>query len=150
MQVESSFAGKAPARGVEVSTAPFGSDVPLGEPSWYQNLNTPYYNASHLAWRAKLRDFFEKEVEPSASPARFTTRRFSRVRLSGRFVDIPEFRGLTTDAAEARGTVARAPERVSSSPALRDIPCRVQHSGAARRPRDDPRDPVVSRSTDQI
>ena len=67
MQVESSFAGKAPARGVEVSTAPFGSDVPLGEPSWYQNLNTPYYNASHIAWRAKLRDFFEKEVEPSAS-----------------------------------------------------------------------------------
>ena len=82
MQVESSFAGKAPARGVEVSTAPFGSDVPLGEPSWYQNLNTPYYNASHLAWRAKLRDFFEKEVEPSASPARFTTRCFSRVLLS--------------------------------------------------------------------
>jgi hypothetical protein len=45
--------------------APFGSRVPLAEPSWYQNLNTPYYNASHVAWRAKLRDFFEKEVEPS-------------------------------------------------------------------------------------
>ena len=43
----------------------FGSDVPLSEPSWYQNLNTPFYNASHVAWRAKLRDFFEKEVEPS-------------------------------------------------------------------------------------
>jgi hypothetical protein len=48
-----------------VSHAAFGSDVPLSEPSWYQNLNTPYYNASHIAWRAKLRDFFEKEVEPS-------------------------------------------------------------------------------------
>ena len=47
------------------SMAPFGSKVPLAEPSWYQNLNTPYYNASHVAWRAKLRDFFEKEVEPS-------------------------------------------------------------------------------------
>ena len=45
----------------------FGSDVPLAEPSWYQNLNTPFYNASHVAWRAKLRDFFEKEVEPSES-----------------------------------------------------------------------------------
>ena len=67
MQVDtSSFSGKAPAKsGVEVSTAPFGSDVPLGEPYWYQNLNTPYYNASHLAWRAKLREFFETEVEPS-------------------------------------------------------------------------------------
>ena len=48
-----------------VSYEAFGSDVPLSEPSWYQNLNTPYYNASHIAWRAKLRDFFEKEVEPS-------------------------------------------------------------------------------------
>ena len=47
------------------SMAPFGSKVPLAEPSWYQNLNTPYYDASHVAWRAKLRDFFEKEVEPS-------------------------------------------------------------------------------------
>jgi len=150
MQVESSFAGKAPARGVEVSTAPFGSDVPLGEPSWYQNLNTPYYNASHIAWRAKLRDFFEKEVEPSASSRGSRLVVFLAFDRRGAFRWISEFRGLTTDAAEARGTVARAPERVSSSPALRDTPRRVQHSGAARRPRDDPRDPVVSRSTDQI
>jgi hypothetical protein len=47
--------------------AAFGSEVPLAEPSWYQNLNSPYYNASHVAWRAKLRDFFEREVEPSES-----------------------------------------------------------------------------------
>lgn len=36
MELAGSFADKAPALGVEVSTAPFGSDVPLGEPSWYQ------------------------------------------------------------------------------------------------------------------
>lgn len=66
MQLESSHA-PAPSRGaVQVNNAPFGCDVPLGEPSWYQSLNTPYYNASHVAWRAKLRDFFEREVEPSA------------------------------------------------------------------------------------
>lgn len=34
----------------------FGSKVPLAEPSWYQHLNTPFYNASHVAWRNKLRD----------------------------------------------------------------------------------------------
>lgn len=56
---------KTPPRGMHSYEA-FGSNVPLSEPSWYQNLNTPYYNASHIAWRKKLRDFFEKEVEPSA------------------------------------------------------------------------------------
>ena len=74
---------------------------------------------------------------------------FSLSTVGALFV-ISEFRGLTTDAAEARGTVARAPERVSSNRALRDTPRRVHASGAAQRQRDDPRDPVVSRSTDQI
>jgi hypothetical protein len=78
MQMESpSPMTSAAPRGVEVSTAAFGSDVPLSEPSWYQNLNTPYYNASHLAWRAKLRDFFEQEVEPSACPRVTLNRRFA-------------------------------------------------------------------------
>lgn len=93
MQVESSFAGKAPARGVEVSTAPFGSDVPLGEPSWYQNLNTPYYNASHLAWRAKLRDFFEKEVEPSTSSRGSRLVVFSRSTVGALFFGYPNSEG---------------------------------------------------------
>jgi len=44
--------------------APFGEDVPLGEPSWYQNVNTPYYTQSHVEWRAKVRAFIDKEVMP--------------------------------------------------------------------------------------
>ena len=47
----------------------------LAEPSWYNGLNTPYYNASHVAWRAKLRDFFETEVEPSESHESHKTKR---------------------------------------------------------------------------
>ena len=43
---------------------PFGSGIPLGDPSWYQNLNTPYYTPSHIAWRAKVRDFMDREVQP--------------------------------------------------------------------------------------
>jgi len=42
----------------------FGEDVPLAEPSWYQNLNSPFYNESHKAWRAKLREFTEEHIMP--------------------------------------------------------------------------------------
>mmetsp|Transcript_9636 Transcript_9636/g.19983 ORF Transcript_9636/g.19983 Transcript_9636/m.19983 type:complete len:464 (-) Transcript_9636:544-1935(-) len=43
---------------------PFGSGVALGDPSWYQSLNTPYYTPSHVAWRSKVREFMDKEVQP--------------------------------------------------------------------------------------
>jgi len=42
----------------------FGEDVPLAEPSWYQNLNTPYFKETHKKWRTMLRDFTEAEVIP--------------------------------------------------------------------------------------
>lgn len=41
----------------------FGSNVPLGEPSWYQGLNTSFYTPSHVAWRQKLRDFCSDHVD---------------------------------------------------------------------------------------
>jgi len=47
-----------------VKYEPFGAEVPLSEPSWYQNLHSPFYNQSHVEWRAKIRSFFENEVEP--------------------------------------------------------------------------------------
>ena len=59
-------------------------------------------------------------------------------------------RGLTTDAAEARGTVARAPERVSRSIAPRGTrvaavpPAPSRDRAISRGP------PAVSRSTDRI
>lgn len=45
---------------------PFGSGVPLGDPSWYQSLNTPYYSASHVAWRALVRRHVDERLDPIA------------------------------------------------------------------------------------
>jgi len=42
----------------------WGAGIPFGDPSWYRGYHSPYYGASHRAWRAKVRDFVEKEVEP--------------------------------------------------------------------------------------
>ena len=46
--------------------APFGNQVPFCEPAWYQNQHSPYYNAGHVAFRAKCRAFVEKEIKPNA------------------------------------------------------------------------------------
>mmetsp|Transcript_16307 Transcript_16307/g.27920 ORF Transcript_16307/g.27920 Transcript_16307/m.27920 type:complete len:411 (+) Transcript_16307:222-1454(+) len=40
----------------------FGNPTPFTEPSWYQGLPTPYYNETHVAYRAKCRAFVEKEL----------------------------------------------------------------------------------------
>eukprot|EP00041_Stephanoeca_diplocostata_P018030 m.374094 g.374094 ORF g.374094 m.374094 type:complete len:419 (+) comp20897_c0_seq2:66-1322(+) len=43
----------------------FGSKTPFAEPSWYNSKNgTPYYNEYHVAWRAKMRAFVDKEITP--------------------------------------------------------------------------------------
>jgi alkylation response protein AidB-like acyl-CoA dehydrogenase len=42
----------------------FGSGIPLGDPSWYQGLNTAFYGPSHIAWRARIRSFVDKVVDP--------------------------------------------------------------------------------------
>jgi hypothetical protein len=49
----------------------FGQLIPFGDPSWYRSWNSPYYNASHHAFRAKVREFTEKEIM-RAHPARST------------------------------------------------------------------------------
>jgi hypothetical protein len=45
----------------------FGSGLVAADPSWYQKLNTPYYTPSHVAWRAKVREFMDREVMPIVS-----------------------------------------------------------------------------------
>jgi hypothetical protein len=41
------------------------------QPSWYQGFPSPYYKASHVAFRKVVRDFVEKEMKPvSAGTAR--------------------------------------------------------------------------------
>jgi alkylation response protein AidB-like acyl-CoA dehydrogenase len=42
----------------------FGSSTPFAEPDWYQGAATPYYNESHVEYRAKVRAFVDKEVAP--------------------------------------------------------------------------------------
>jgi alkylation response protein AidB-like acyl-CoA dehydrogenase len=42
----------------------FGAGVPLGDPSWYQGLNTSFYGPSHVAWREKVRAFVDEVVDP--------------------------------------------------------------------------------------
>ena len=53
----------------------FGDPIPFGEPSWYQDWGSPYYNDSHrrynckhnfltIRFRAAMRAWMEKEIMP--------------------------------------------------------------------------------------
>ncbi|KAI7901507.1 acyl-CoA dehydrogenase/oxidase [Cokeromyces recurvatus] len=42
----------------------FGEGYPYGDPSWYQNWNSPYYNESHIKVRNAVREWVDKEVIP--------------------------------------------------------------------------------------
>lgn len=47
------------------ASGPFGEQIPFGDPSWYQGCHSPYYTESHIAWRAKCRQFVEDELMPN-------------------------------------------------------------------------------------
>lgn len=42
----------------------FGEMVPFGDPYWYQDWRSPFYNQSHKKFRAAMREFVEKELMP--------------------------------------------------------------------------------------
>ncbi|KAI0965871.1 acyl-CoA dehydrogenase/oxidase [Xylaria arbuscula] len=42
----------------------YGSQIPFADPSWYQNYHSAYYNESHAALRAEVREWVENEIEP--------------------------------------------------------------------------------------
>lgn len=42
----------------------FGDGIPLGDPAWYQGLNTPYYKETHAQWRQRVRAFCDEALEP--------------------------------------------------------------------------------------
>ncbi|KAI1171685.1 acyl-CoA dehydrogenase/oxidase [Nemania sp. FL0916] len=42
----------------------FGSQIPFADPSWYQNYHSPYFNETHAALRAEVREWVESEIEP--------------------------------------------------------------------------------------
>ncbi|KAI9147690.1 acyl- dehydrogenase [Paramyrothecium foliicola] len=43
---------------------PYGDLVPFADPSWYQSYHTPYYNETHAALRAEIREWVESDIEP--------------------------------------------------------------------------------------
>lgn len=46
---------------------PYGSEMTYTEPNHLQGFASPYYTASHLAWRKRVRDFMETHVLPVTS-----------------------------------------------------------------------------------
>ncbi|KAL8376917.1 hypothetical protein RB595_007849 [Gaeumannomyces hyphopodioides] len=46
---------------------PFGPLIPFGDPSWYQGYRSPYYNESHAALRAEVREWVETAIEPNVT-----------------------------------------------------------------------------------
>lgn len=42
----------------------YGDMVPFGDPMWYQDWYSPYYNDSHRKVRKVVRDFVEREIMP--------------------------------------------------------------------------------------
>ncbi|CEP09878.1 hypothetical protein [Parasitella parasitica] len=43
----------------------FGDGCPYGDPMWYQDWHSPFYNDSHRAVRKFVREFVEKEIMPN-------------------------------------------------------------------------------------
>lgn len=43
----------------------FGEMVPFGDPTWYQDWHSPYFNESHRKFRAAVREFVDKEITPN-------------------------------------------------------------------------------------
>lgn len=46
-------------------TDAFGDMTPYGDPSWYQEWHSTYFNDSHRRFRAAVRAFVEKEITPN-------------------------------------------------------------------------------------
>ncbi|KAI9492246.1 acyl-CoA dehydrogenase/oxidase [Zychaea mexicana] len=53
-----------PGKLVSADEARFGDGFPYGDPNWYQDWNSPYYNESHMRLRKVIREFAEKELMP--------------------------------------------------------------------------------------
>jgi alkylation response protein AidB-like acyl-CoA dehydrogenase/predicted heme/steroid binding protein len=43
---------------------PFGDQIPFADPAWYQSYHSPYFNESHAALRAEIREWIENDIEP--------------------------------------------------------------------------------------
>jgi len=46
---------------------PYGDLIPFADPAWYQNQHSPYFNESHAALRAEIREWVDTKIEPYVS-----------------------------------------------------------------------------------
>ncbi|KAF7732834.1 hypothetical protein EC973_000110 [Apophysomyces ossiformis] len=49
---------------VSADESRFGEGLPYGDPTWYQDWNSPYYTPSHIQLRKVVREFVDKEITP--------------------------------------------------------------------------------------
>ncbi|KAI1464917.1 acyl-CoA dehydrogenase NM domain-like protein [Daldinia caldariorum] len=56
-----------PAQEDTEALEPFGSLIPFADPSWYQGFHSPYFNESHAALRAEVREWVENDIEPNVT-----------------------------------------------------------------------------------
>lgn len=86
---------------------PYGSDVPFAEPGWYRGIASPYYNQSHVEFRARIRAFVDKELLPNVN------RWEEDCVQQGK--EIP-FRDIVQKAYQARVLAPMYPEEVGGTP----------------------------------
>ncbi|CAK7270016.1 hypothetical protein SEPCBS119000_003868 [Sporothrix epigloea] len=46
---------------------PFGGIIPYADPAWYQSYRSPYFNETHAALRAEVREWIETAIEPNVT-----------------------------------------------------------------------------------
>ncbi|KAM4064557.1 cytochrome b5-like heme/steroid binding domain-containing protein [Hirsutella rhossiliensis] len=46
---------------------PFGHQIPFADPAWYQSYHSPYFDETHAALRAEVREWVETEIEPNVT-----------------------------------------------------------------------------------
>jgi alkylation response protein AidB-like acyl-CoA dehydrogenase/predicted heme/steroid binding protein len=56
-----------PQREMADALEPFGEQIPYSDPSWYQGYHSPYYNETHAALRAEVREWVESAIEPNVT-----------------------------------------------------------------------------------
>ncbi|CAK7563385.1 MAG: hypothetical protein SEPTF4163_001253 [Sporothrix epigloea] len=45
----------------------FGGMIPYADPAWYQSYRSPYFNETHAALRAEVREWIETAIEPNVT-----------------------------------------------------------------------------------
>ncbi|RDA84972.1 hypothetical protein CP532_3891 [Ophiocordyceps camponoti-leonardi (nom. inval.)] len=52
---------------VSEALEPFGHQIPFADPAWYQNYHSPYFNESHAALRAEVREWIDSDIMPNVT-----------------------------------------------------------------------------------